>query len=283
MSTDQFPIAVRLAGFPPEQAAALADVLKAAPARGPSYICLSADSLQEPDVWIAYGPDLKAMAALAALAESPGGRDLRPALVIGMPGVALPDMTIPYPSLPLQYDADSVHAELALLVARRADALMRMAVAGQAPVAERRRSERLDFDLTDPAEYEAMRNPVRRGAVLVVDGGGRFHQRVAALLKPYRIAVLAADCDAAALAACNSGQVAVVLINAPLAGGDPYALCAALRTHCSAQPPAVVVLAAPLFDYDSTRARAAGAEGMLDKPVTDATLMDVLKRLMPIG
>lgn len=279
---DQFPFAVRLDGFPPDIAQTLQRALHAAPAHGPAYFCLSEHSLQEPDLVLAYGPDLKAMAFLATLAAQPGERDARPALVLGLPAAPLP-----YPVLPLPFDPAALHAQMAQLVARRADALARLAGAGLPPAPERRRSQRLDFDLTDPAEYEAMRRRPRRGAVLVVDGGGRFHAHLAGLMKPFNVAVLAAADGASALAACADGRVSVVLVNMSLPGIDPYALGAALRGQADAQPPVqapeVVLLVAPPFAYDVERARAAGVEGLLDKPVADATLKSVLKKLMHIA
>lgn len=281
-SQDKFPFAVRLAGFPPQAAQALEAALQAAPAHGPAYFCLSDHSLQEPDLVLAYGPDLKAMALLATLADQPGERDARPALVLGQPAAPLP-----YPRLPLPYDPAALYVQLALLVARRADALARLAGAGLPPAPERRRSQRLDFDLTDPAEYEAMRGQSRRGAVLVVDGGGRFYRHLGELMKPYNIAVLAAANAASALAACADGRIAVVLVNTSLPGIDPYGLGAAIKAGPGAgdggAPPAVVLLVAPPSGYDADRGRAAGIDGVLDKPVADATLKTVLKRLMHIA
>jgi CheY-like chemotaxis protein len=274
----KFPFAVRLAGFPADLAGRLAAVLAAAPDPGPAYFCLSEDSLQEPDLLLAYGPDLKTMAELATLAEQPGERDARPALVLGQAAAPLP-----YPGLPLPLDTAALHAELALLVARRADALARLAAAGLPAAPERRRSQRLDFDLTAPEEYEAMRGQPRRGAVLAIDGGGRFEQHVAALMRPYHLPVRAAADAASALAACADGAVAVVLLNTSLPGIEPYALCAALRAPASARPPAVVLLVSPSFAYDCGQARAAGVEGVLDKPVADTTLRSVLKKLMHIA
>lgn len=281
MSADKFPFAVRLIGFTEAQAEALAAALKRAPAHGPAYFCLSGYSLQEPDLLLANGADLKALAALAAL--SPG--DLRPALLLGAP-----DMELPYPNLRLPYEEDSLHAELAQLVERRAGAMARLAATGLPPLPERRRSERLDFDLTDPGEYAAMRSKdgSGRGAVLVVDRNARFSQHAAKLLKPYNIHALWASDEASALAAgADAPQLvaplAVVLLNTSLPGIDPYALCAALRAQGGGRPPAVVFLVGRSFSYDGARAREAGVEGLLDKPVSDTTLRATLKKLMRIA
>jgi CheY-like chemotaxis protein len=281
MSADKFPFAVRLVGFAEAQAEALAAALKRAPPHGPAYFCLSGYSLQEPDLLLAYGGDLKALAALAAL--SPG--DVRPVLLLGAP-----EMDLPYPCLGLPYEEESLHAELARLVERRADAMARLAATGLPPLPERRRSERLDFDLTDPGEYAAMRSQGGggRGAVLVVDRSARFSQHVARQLKPYGIHALWASDEASALAAgADAPQLvaplAVVLLNTSLPGIDPYALCAALLAQGGERPPAVVFLAGRSFVYDAARAREAGVEGLLDKPVSDATLRATLKKLMRIA
>ncbi|MYN08452.1 response regulator [Pseudoduganella aquatica] len=293
MSADKFPFAVRLIGFAEAQEEALAAALKRAPHHGPAYFFLPGDSLQEPDLLIANGAELKSLAVLAAL--NPG--DVRPALLLGAPQAG-PEQgaglltALPYPSLPMPCDDDSLHAELARLVERRAEALARLAGAGLPPLAERRARERLDFDLTDPSEYAAMRTTGqdRRGAVLVVDRNARFSQHVAKLLKPWAIPALWASDEPSALAACADAPqmlapVAVVLINTSLAEIDPYLLCAALREQAGAdvRAPDVVLLVSRDYAYDSARARAAGAAGLLNKPVSDPTLRAAIKRLMRIA
>ena len=86
MPAEKFPFAVRLVGFAPDQARALAALLAGAPAGAPGYFCLSEHSLQEPDLLIANGDALSALAALSTLASG----QLRPALIIGEPSLALP-------------------------------------------------------------------------------------------------------------------------------------------------------------------------------------------------
>ncbi|KQW89323.1 hypothetical protein ASC94_23135 [Massilia sp. Root418] len=301
MNADTYPFAVRLIGFAGAQAAALAAALGRVPAGGPAYFCLSADSLQEPDLLLVNGADLKALATLAALSPAPattlssgpGPGGVRPALLLGAPAPAL---RLAYPSLPLPCDDDSLHAELARLVERRADALARLAATGLPPPAERRTHERLDLDLTDPAEYADRRSPpeARRGAVLVVDRNARFSQHIAKLLKPWDIPTMWASDEPSALAACADAPqmlapVAVVLINTSLSEIDPYALCAVLREQGGVEagalvrPPDVVFTVSHDYRYDSARARAAGAAGLLDKPVSDATLRTVLKKLMRLA
>lgn len=287
MNADTFPFAVRLIGFPRAQADALAAALGRAPPGGPAYFCLSGDSLQEPDLLLVNGADLKALAALAAL--SPG--DVRPALLLGAPPSGLAPA---YPSLPLPCDDASLHAELERLVERRADALARLAGSGLPPPAERRTRERLDLDLTDPARYAAQRSAGqdRRGAVLVVDRNALLSQHIAKLLKPWDVPTLWASDEPSALAACADAPqmlapVAVVLINTSLPEIDPYALCAVLRAQGGSREgerlPDVVFMVSRAYPYDSARARAAGAAGLLDKPISDATLRAVLKKLMRLA
>lgn len=273
MQAEKFPFAVRLIGFAPDQALALEAGLARAPAAGPAYFCLSDDSLQEPDLFIANGDELKALAALAALASGA----VRPALIIGAPALALP-----YPNLERPLEWDGVYAELAQLVARRADAVAGMAASGLPPLPERRRHERLDLDLTDPAEYEALRRPGSRGAVLVVDKNGSFAMHLARLLEPYGIPVEWAGNATAALLICGARAVSVAMLNTAVQL-DPYQLCAQLRACGGPLLPAVLLLVGPPFIYDSAKARAAGAEGLLDKPVADHQLKAVLKKLMSIA
>lgn len=269
MTTDRHRFAVRLVGFPPDAARALAQGLARAPADGPSYLCLSEDSLQDPDLYIANGAELKALAAIASLAVG----DVRPALVLGATGVSLP-----YPNLPLPVQWRALYAELARLLARRADVLAGLSVAGQPLVPERRRRERLDLDLTDPAVYERMRKPRREGAVLCVDANAQFSEQLSQSLQPFGTAVLWAVDGVAALALCRQQTVAVVLLDFAAPIIDHYLLCAQLRS--AAGQPEVVFLAQSAHDYDSTRARAAGAAGMLEKPLAQHQIQSVLRKFM---
>lgn len=269
MSTDRHPFAVRLVGFPPEAERVLAQGLARAPAEGPAYLCLSEDSLRDPDIYIANGTELKALAAIASLAAG----DVRPALVLGATGVALT-----YPNLPLPVQWTDMYAELARLVARRAEVLAGLSASGQSLVPERRRRERLDLDLTDPAVYEKMRKPRREGAVLCVDANANFSEQLDQTLKQFGTAVLWAIDGVAALAICRQQPVAVVLLDFAAPIIDHYLLCAQLRSE-TAQPE-VIFLAQSAHDYDSTRARAAGAAGMLDKPLAEHQVQSVLRKFM---
>ncbi|WP_374581446.1 two-component system response regulator [Pseudoduganella sp.] len=269
MTTDRHPFAVRLVGFPTDAERALAQGLARAPADGPSYLCLSADSLQDPDIYLANGTELKALAAIASLAAG----DIRPALVLGATGVVLP-----YPNLPLPVQWNALYAELARLMARRAEVLAGLSAAGQPLVPERRRRERLDLDLTEPAVYERMRKPRREGAVLCVDANAHFSEQLGRSLKQFGTPVLWAVDGVAALALCRQQQVAVVLLDFAAPIIDHYLLCAQLRSE--AGQPEVVFLAQSAHDYDSTRARAAGAAGMLDKPLAQHQVQSVLRKFM---
>lgn len=273
LQSAHFPFAVRLIGFAPDEAQTLAAQLACAPGPGPAYFCLSDDSLQEPDLLIANGDDLKALAALSALA----GGALRPALILGTPALALP-----YPSLERPFDWDAVYAELAQLVARRADALARLTSAGLPPVPERRRRERLDLDLTDPADYAAMRRRPVRGTVLVVDHNATFSIHLGKLLQPLGIPVEWAGSETEALLTCGARAVSVALIHTAI-HLDPYLLCTELRACGGPLQPAVVLLVAAPFVYDARKGREAGAEGLLDMPVSDAQLRTTIKKLMGIA
>lgn len=269
MTTDRHPCAVRLVGFPPDAGRVLAQGLARAPADEPAYLCLSDDSLQDPDLYIANGTELKALAAIASLAAG----DVRPALVLGATGVALP-----YPTLPLPVQWKDLYAELARLLARRKEVLAGLSASGQPLVPERRRRERLDLDLTDPTVYEKMRKPRREGAVLCVDANAAFSEQLGQSLREFGTPVLWAVDGVAALALCRQQPVAVVLLDFAAPIIDHYLLCAQLRSE-EAQPE-VIFLAQSAHGYDSTRARAAGAAGMLDKPLAQHQVQSVLRKFM---
>src|SRR5471030_2336539 len=159
MNTEKFPFAVRLLGFAPREADDVADLLLRAPDQGPGYFCLSAHSLQEPDLLIANGDELKALAALAALSSG----DLRPALIVGAS-----ELDVPYPCVGRPLAADALHVELAQLVgprrcAGRPDGCGRRAAGGTAPA----RAARFRFDRSVRIRSAAPQRHARRGA-----GGG---------------------------------------------------------------------------------------------------------------
>jgi len=277
---EKFPFAVRLIGFPPQAAAAIARGLQRAPDKGPAYFCLSAHSLQEPDLYLANGTHLSTLAALDGLTQG----DLRPALVLGAPGLDLAHPDFPYPNLRLPVQWDSVYHELGKLVERRAEALAGRAASGLPPMPERRRSPRVDFDLTDPAEYAAMRRPPLQGEVLVVDRSDAFAQHITKLMRRHGITASWAASAEDAVTASRARKVAVMLVNTSLEDIDAYATAEAVSTLGSGTKvdtsPAVVLMLSAGAEFDEARAAACGVAWSLDKPVSDATLRSVLKRLM---
>ncbi|UGQ45684.1 response regulator [Massilia endophytica] len=270
--TEKFPFAVGLVGFPPQAAAAIAQGLKRAPGKGPAYFCLSAHSLQEPDLYLANGTHLSTLAALEGLTQ--GGT--RPALVLGAPGIELAHPDFPYPNLRLPVQWDSVFHELGKLVERRAEALAERAASGQPAPTERRRSPRVDLDLTDPAEYLAMRQPAPHGEVLVVDRSDALAVHIAKLMRRQDVAASWAGGADEAIAACRQRAVAVMLVNTAVV--DAYAMAEAVPDST-----VVVPMVADAAEYDAERAAAAGIAGFVDKPVSDATLRSVLKRLLRLS
>ena len=142
---------VRPIGFDPVETARLAALLEDAPGAGPSYSCLHADSLQEPDLYIANGDSPTALTRLGCL--PPGS--LQPALVIGNPGNpgtignpgAEPWRTLARPVDPLQ-----LYEALAELLDTRVQVLVQQSTRTVRRVlAERRRRPRLAPDCETPA------------------------------------------------------------------------------------------------------------------------------------
>jgi CheY-like chemotaxis protein len=279
-SMDQtvYPFAARLIGFSPAETATIATHFRIAreTGQGQAYFCLSPDSLQDPDLFLVNGRDVRALAVLADLNAS----DARPALLIGAPEIALP-----YPTVPLPIAGDALFGELDKVIARRADALARLATLAAAPVVvERRRKERVDMDLTDPAEYAAMRKAPKRGGVLVVDRNAGLRDHIEKLLAQFKVPVAFTADAGAAVNHCFRNPTSVVLINTSMAEFDPYRLCAAIKKSPNpAVTTAVVFLNGATFTHDSKRAHEAGFDGLLDKPVAQQHLMAALRKFLHIG
>lgn len=273
MHEKKYPCAVRLAGFPPLEHASIAASLAQAPSSGPAYFCLLDDSLQEPDLTIANGDDLQAMAAL----PTNGMAELHPALVVGE---SMADHD--FPQLPRPVTPEKLFTVMAALVARRADAMARIMASGLPFIPERRRSRRLDLDLTDPSEYIMRRKSPSSGAVLIIDKGAAFRDHLARLVATRRMGVEWTDSASAALRLCEETPVSVVMVNTAASGIDPYQLCSAIKRQDTGSRIAVVLMVSCSYPYDSARARACGVRGLLDKPIPDRALVGALQKLLSL-
>lgn len=273
MHVQKYPFAVRLIGFAAAERAQIGALLAQAPAAGPAYSCLPDDSLQEPDFYLANGDDLAALATLSGANPGP----LQPALIVGAPAAAFA-----FPRIARPLDPARMFELLAELVALRADAVARITARGLPFVPERRRRQRLDVDLTDPAVYQSRRRAPPTGAVLIIDKGGAFRDHVAKLLGARRLSVEWTDSASTAVRLCDETPVSLVLVNTSTPGIDPYQLCTSIKALPDATRIAVVFLVGANFVYDSVRARAAGVRGMLDKPIADRHLVGALKKLLSL-
>lgn len=279
MHSPAHPHAVRLIGFTPADSAALGAALRQSAPAGPHYYCLLEDSLQEPDLYLVRADDAAALTLLAGL---PAG-EATPALLVGPAAPALP-----YPSIDWPADTLRLHQRLGELVARRAQALARLAARGQLPVPiERRRNPRLDVDLSDSSPgaaslYASRRKPPPSGAILIVDKGGAFRDHVAKVVGAGRLPVEWTDSAGAAVRLCDETAVSLLMINTATPMVDPYRLCADVKGLPTAARTAVVFLVTRGFPYDAPRARAAGVRGLLDKPVADRHLYTAIRKLMSL-
>ena len=273
MHEKKYPFAVRLAGFPPLEHARIAALLAQAPPSGPACFCLLDDSLQEPDLTISNGDDLQAMAAL----PDNGMAELHPALVVGE---SMADHG--FPQLPRPVAPEKLFTMMAALLARRADAMARIIASGLPFIPERRRSPRLDLDLTDPSDYIMRRKSPSSGAVLIIDKGAAFRDHVARLVATRRMGVEWTDSASAALRLCEETPVSVVMVNTAASGIDPYQLCSAIKRQDTGSRIAVVLMVSCSYPYDSARARACGVRGLLDKPIPDRALVGALQRLLSL-
>lgn len=268
----KYPFAIRLCGFGPDERPYIANALARAPVDGPGYFCLHDDSLQEPDLTIANGEDILALASL--MARSP--TVLEPAIVI-----ANAALDFPYPRLQRPLDFPRLFAMVGELLGRRNEALAQLTARGLPFITERRRRPRLDLDITEPAEYRKRRKPPPTGAVLIVDKGAALRDHLARLMGE-TMSIEWAECPAAALTLCEEGTISLVMINTSMPTIDPYGLTASIKALRGGASVAVVLLVGASFYYQPARAHAAGVRGILDKPVADRHLVGTLKKIMSL-
>jgi CheY-like chemotaxis protein len=231
------------------------------------------DSLQEPDLYLADADGPGALARLGGLGLGP----LQPAVVVGgVPG------QFHFPRLARPLDAPRLYEMLAQLMAQRGQALGLLSARGLPRMAERRRHPRLEVDLDDPGNYEALRQTPPCGAVLIIDTGGAFRDHVARVIGSRKLPIEWTDSATTAVRLCDETPVSLVMINTSTPGVDPYAVCGAIKSQGGAGRTAVVFLVGQAFHYDSVRARDAGVRGMLDKPVADRHLVAALQKLLSL-
>jgi CheY-like chemotaxis protein len=263
---------VRPVGFDPVETAWLAALLEGAPDAGPLYSCLHADSLQEADLLVANGDCPFSLAQLAC--RPPDA--LQPVLIIGGSD------TTPWPTVTRPFAQVALHARLAELLDTRVHALAQQGARTRRVLAERRRRPRLGPDRETPAFYTRLRHGPVDGPVLIVDQACGLRDRVAQVLEPRRIGVEWTDSRAAAVRLCDETPVALVLINTAAPGIEPYALCSSIKAQAGAGRTPVVFIVAPSFQYDSARARLAGARGLLETPVAGRHLMLTFQKLLDV-
>jgi CheY-like chemotaxis protein len=263
---------VRPVGFDPVETVRLAALLECAPDAGPLYSCLHADSLQEPDLLVANGDNPFALAQLAC--RPPDA--LQPALVVGGR-----DTTV-WPTVTRPLEQQALHARLAELLDTRVHALVQQGVRTRRVLAERRRHPRLAPDRETPAFYTRLRRGPVEGTVLIVDQACALRNRVAHVLGPRRIGVEWTDSRAAAVRLCDETPIALVMINTAATDIEPYALCSSIKAQAGAGRTPVVFMVASSFQYDSARARLAGARGLLETPVAGRHLMLTFQKLLDV-
>lgn len=273
MSIHTFPFAVRLIGFSPQEEDLFDAAFSVRQGKGYGYFRLAQQNLQDPDLYVANADELRALVTLADLRPS----DVRPALMVGHPDVALPYARVERP-----INWSGLIDALDALVEKRADALSRLEASDIVTVPERRRRDRLDLDLTDPAEYEKMRAKVPdNGLVLVIDKNPALRDYLSDLLARQNIKVAWAGNEMTAVEICQQQPVAAVMINTSTPGVDPYRLCWAIKETDSPERIAVVFLVSKPFVYDLEQARYVGADGYLNKPLASQHLLSVLKKFLP--
>lgn len=273
MSTYSFPFAVRLIGFADQESRAFEASFEIEQGKGYGYFVLSEDNLKDPDMFIANADELKALVTLSDLRPSV----VRPALLVGTPGIALP-----YPRVERPIQWNKLFEMLDELVEQRADALSRLDASAVVSVSERRRRDRLDVDLTDPSEYPPMRASLPDDiGVLIVDKSPAIQSYLSERLMRHNMPVAWVNDETRAAGLCSEKSMAVVLINTSTPGIDPYRLCKTIKQESKIEKTTVIFLVGKPFVYDPVQARDAGADGYLTKPLATNHLLSALKKFLP--
>ncbi|HEV2612474.1 MAG TPA: response regulator [Noviherbaspirillum sp.] len=241
--------------------------------KGYGYFRLQEDNLRDPDIYLANGLSLRALVRLSDLRPS----GVRPALLVGKP-----DLELPYPYIGQPVEWHRLFEALDDMVEKRADALSRLEASDVVTVPERRRRDRLDLDLRDPAEYERMRAKLpENGMVLVVDKNPMLSDHLGKMVARYRLMVDWVSNEAEAVAFCKQQSVAILIVNTSTASIDAYRLCRTVKDNQPGLKIAVIFLTGRNFSYDLARAREAGADGYLTKPLVSQHLLSALKKFLP--
>lgn len=236
------------------------------------YRVLMEDNLRDPDLFLVNLAFPHAMAMLERLQPAA----LRPALLLG----ATPPQTVRYPVLNWPASSAGLQAAMTKLLAQRALALSGLAAHDRVPVPERRR--RIDFAMEEMSRIEWMlyrRRPMP-GDIVVLDDARDLTSSIMRLVKPRRLKVQRVNNEAAAVIACASAPVRLLLVHLPAAGVDPYRLCADIKAG-SPDAPSVVFLIGSQEDYRMDRARRAGCDGFLDRPLTSTQLLSLIEKFLP--
>lgn len=274
MSIKTPTIAIRLIGFSAKEEQTFFEVLAVARETGYSYTCLKTGCLREPDMYIVNADDIRALAELSDL--HPG--EAQPVLLIGKT-----DVDLPHPSMPRPIRWRMIFGVLDDLVDKRELLLNTLSAHKSLTVHERRRSKRLDFDLTDPEVYQRQRaQPKAKGGILIVDKDVQFREYVAKVMDPYEIGVTLASDERSALMLDVNNQHLLTLINTSTPNIDPYSLCDALKKQNRGLRIFVIFLVDQHFQYDLKRAEHVGAEGFLVKPLSRRILLSIIKKYMQV-
>ncbi len=269
---NEFPFAVRLIGFPEPEALTFETIFADEQGRGYGYFRLQDDDLQDPDLYLVNADEIKALATLTALRPSA----IRPALLVGAPHVSLP-----YPCVQRPIPWHTLFEELDTLIEKRADALSKLEASDIISVPERRRRDRIDLDLTDPSTYRGMRRVLAKGNLLVVDKAPALRDYLQDVLIQYKILVELVATEHDALKVCTKNKIAAVLINTSTPDIDPYHLCESIKKNHPVEKASVIFLIGKQYPFDAARARAAGYDGFLNKPLAYHHLLSAVKKFLP--
>lgn len=275
MSQKSPAIAIRLLGFSAKEEDTFSTVLAVAREKGYSYVCLKQGSLQDPDVYIVNAEELKAVTTLSDI--NPG--DAQPVLLIGKTEISLPYQTMPRP---IRWR--KLFDLLDDMIDRRQLLLTTLSAYNTISVPERRRSKRIDLDLTDPLVYQRMRKagPLP-GGILIVDKDNRFREYVAMIMDRYSVPVTLACDERSALMLERNNRHALTMINTSTQEVDPYRLCAELKKQNANGSSTVIFLVDRGFNYNTVEAEKVKCDGFLNKPLSRKLVLQTIQKFLHLS
>lgn len=265
-------VAVRLLGFDSDTTSQLVFRLAAFSESEIRYFVLEEDNLQDPEVYVVNGDSAPALAQLKRLSPGP----LRPALVIGKT-----TEDVPYRAVPDSSDGKALIEALNDLTSTRDKTVEKLKASKLVSVPERRRRTVQEGEVGANKLVSIRTSRPWNGIAIVVDKAPTLVEHLRTEIGLPNLRVNWVNSESAALSLNRDNPASIVIINTSAPDIDPYRLCMNLKDESEFDVPAVIFLVRAPFVYETARARAAGVDGFLRKPLETQHIVTAIRKLVP--